>query len=211
MKFLHTTPSSVSYDVISLQDENLAITMGPHTEDGSDASPPFYTSLNVHDKTLHNCLMDSRASQNVMPNVVMEELGLEITKPYLDLYSFDSKKVKCMGLIKDMVVSLAQLPMKSVLMDIVMANTPPKCFMLLSRTWAKKVGGSLQMDLTYATVPLFGGEHRRLYREVRLAYIFSDHQNPSNHPIYVVEDEMGSSVFHLNDDEPEISVSQRRE
>jgi hypothetical protein len=78
MKFLHTTPSSVSYDVISLQYENLAITMGPHIEDGSDASPPFYISLNVHEKILHNCLVDSRASQNVMPNVFMEELGLEI-------------------------------------------------------------------------------------------------------------------------------------
>jgi hypothetical protein len=211
MKVLQPTPSSVSSDVISLQDENPAITVGPHIEDGSDASPPFYISLNVHDKILHNCLMDSGASHNVMPKVVMEELGLEITKPYQDLYSFDSKKVKCLGLIKDMVVSLAQLPMKSVVMDIVVADIPPKFGMLLSRTWAKKVGGSLQMDLTYATIPVFGGEHRRLYREVRLAYIVSDHQNPRNHPIYVVEDEMGSSVFHLNDDEPEISVSQRRD
>jgi hypothetical protein len=55
---------------------------------------------------------------------------------------------------------------------------------------------------------VFGGEHRRLYREVILAYIVSDHQNPRNHPIYVVENEIDSSVFHLNDDEPEISVSQ---
>jgi hypothetical protein len=152
--------------------------------------------------------MDSIASHNVMPKVVMEELGLEITKPYQDLYSYDSKKVKCLGLIKDMVVSLAQLPMKSVVMDIVVADIPPKFGMLLSRTWAKKVGGSLQMDLTYATIPMFGGEHRRIYKEVRLAYIVSDHQNPRNHPIYVVEDEIGSSIFHLNDDEPEISVIQ---
>jgi hypothetical protein len=169
--------------------------VGPHIEDGSDASPPFYISLNVHDKILHNCLMDSGASHNVMPKVVMEELGLEITKPYQDLYSFDSKKVKCLGLIKYLVVSLSQLPMKSVVMDIVVADIPPKFGMLLSRTWAKKVGGSLQMDLTYATIPVFGGEHKRLYREVRLAYIVSDHQNPGNHPIYVVEDEMGHLFF----------------
>jgi hypothetical protein len=162
MKVLQPTPSSVSFDVISLQDENPAITVGPHIEYGSDASPSFYISLNVHDKILHNFLMDSRASNNVMPKVVMEELGLEITKPYQDLYSFDSKKVKCLGLIKDMVVSLAQLPMKSVVMDIVVADIPPKFDILLSKTWAKKVGGSLQMDLTYATIPVFGGEHMRL-------------------------------------------------
>jgi hypothetical protein len=99
------------------------------------------------------------------------------------------------------VVSLAQLPMKSLVMDIIVSDIPPKFGMILSRTWAKKFGGSLQMDLTYATIPVFGGEHMTLYRQVRLAYIVSDHQNPSNHPIYVVEDEIGSYVFHLNGDE----------
>jgi len=51
------------------------------------------------------------------------------------------------------------------------------------------------MDLTYATIPVFGREHRRLYREVRLAYIVSDHQNLGKNPIYVVEVEIGSSIF----------------
>jgi hypothetical protein len=72
MKVLQPTTSIVYSDVISLQDENPAITVGPHIEDGSDASPPFYISLNVHDKILHNFLMESGASYNVMPKVVME-------------------------------------------------------------------------------------------------------------------------------------------
>jgi hypothetical protein len=196
-----------TYVVISLQDENPTITVGPHIEDGSDASPHFYISLNVHENILHNCLMDSGASHNVMPKVVMEELGLEITKPYQDLYSFDSKKVKFLGLIKDLVVSLAPLPMKSVVMDIFVADIPPKFGMLFSKTWAKKVGGSLQMDLTYATIPVFGGEHMRLYREVRLEYIISENHNPRNHPIYVVDDEIDSFVFHLNGKELKITVN----
>jgi ribonuclease HI len=210
MKVLQPPIYIVTSDAISMYDENPAITLGPHIEDGSDASPPFYISLNFHDKLLHNCLMDSGASHTIMPKVVMEELGLEITKPYQHLYSFDFKKVKCLGLIKDLVVSLALLPMKSVVMDIVVANIPPKFGMILSRTWAKKVGGSLQMDLTYATIPVFGGEHGWLYRQVRFSYIVSDHQNLGNHPVYVVEDEIGSYVFHLNDDEPEITVRKCR-
>jgi hypothetical protein len=71
-------------------------------------------------------MLDSGASHNLMPKVVMDELGLEITKTYHDLYSFDSTKVKCLGLIKDLTVTLFQLPMKSVLMDIVVADIPPK-------------------------------------------------------------------------------------
>ena len=96
--------------------------------------------------------------------------------------------------------------MKSVVMDVVMADISPKFGMLLSRSWDKKVEGTLQMDLSYATIPIFGGEHRRLYREVRLAYLVSDHKNPNNHPIYVVEDELGSSIFHIGDKIVETSV-----
>ena len=96
----------------------------------------------------------------------MEALGLSITKPYHDLYGFDSRAVKCLGLIKDMLVSLAQLPIKGVIMDAVVADITPKFGMLLSISWAKKVGGTLQMDLTYATIPFFGGENRKFYREL---------------------------------------------
>jgi hypothetical protein len=53
--------------------------IGPHIKEKSDSSPPFYISLNVHDKILHNCLMDSGASHDVIPKVVMDELGLDIT------------------------------------------------------------------------------------------------------------------------------------
>ena len=68
-----------------------------------------------------------------MPKAVMEALGLSITKPYHDLYDFDSRVVKCLGVIKDIVVILAQLPMKSVIMDVVVADITSKFGLLLSR------------------------------------------------------------------------------
>ena len=65
-----------------------------------------------------------------------------------------------------MVLNLTQLPMKSVIVDVVVADIAPKFRMLLSRSWAKKVGGTLQMDLSYATIHVFGGKNRKLYREL---------------------------------------------
>jgi ribonuclease HI len=191
--------SSNTTDSLNLQDEKPTVILGPLIEDRDDSSPPFYTSLNIHDKVLHNCLLDSGASHNLMPKAVMDELGLEITKAYHDLYSFDSRKVKCLGVIKDLVVTLFQLPMKSVVMDIVVVDVPPKFGMLLSRSWIKRLGGTLQMDLTYATVPVFGGEHRRLYREAQLAYIISDEADPTNHPIFSLDTDLGSSILQLTD------------
>ena len=71
-------------------------------------------------------MLDSGASHNLMPKVIMEKLGLDITRPYKDMFYFDSRKVKCLGLFKDIVVSLAQIPSKSMVMDVVVAYIPPK-------------------------------------------------------------------------------------
>ena len=46
---------------------------------------------------------------------------------------------------------------------------------------------------------MFGGEHRRLYREAQLAYIISDEANPINHYIFLVDTDLGTNIFHLSD------------
>jgi ribonuclease HI len=85
------------------------------------------------------------------------------------------------------------------IMDIVVADVPPKFGMLLSISWIKRLGGMLQMDLTYATIPVFGGEHRRLYREAQLAYIVSDEADPTNHPIFALDTGLGSSLLQVTE------------
>ena len=169
-------PSLPASDSIYLQDENLTIYLESLVQEvDDDILAPFYLSLNSHDKLLHNYLLDSGASHNLMPKKVTDELGLQITREYHDLFTFDSSRVHSIGLTKNLVVSLAQMPMKSIVMDIVVVDIPSKFGMLLSRSWSKKLGGTLQMDMSYATIPTFGGEFRRLYRETKLAYIVRDH------------------------------------
>jgi hypothetical protein len=58
--------------------------------------PPFYISLENHDFKLHNCLVDSGATNNIMTLYVMEALGMECTKYYEtgeSIYAIDSRKV----------------------------------------------------------------------------------------------------------------------
>ena len=100
----------IDTDFFNLQDDKPIVTLGPMIEELNDSFPPFYISLNIHDKVLHNCLLYLGDSHYLMPKYVMDELGLSITKPYHDLFSFNSRKVKCLGLIKDLVVNLSQLP-----------------------------------------------------------------------------------------------------
>jgi hypothetical protein len=187
-------------DVINLEDDKPNIVFGPHFEGARDTVSPFYIMLNLFDQLLHNYMLDFGASQNVMPKDIMEKLGLEITRPYGDLYSFDSRKVKCIGMIKDLVVNLAQIPAKSILMAVVVVDIPLKYGMLLSRSWGAKLGGSLHLDMTYVTIQVFGGQFMRLYRETRLAFMVSDPHNPNNHPIYIVDQDLGNCILSIYDD-----------
>lgn len=188
----------VSFDILNLQDDYPAVLFGPRVEErdfeGDGDVPPFYISLNIHEMILHNAILDSGASHNLVPKAIMESLGLDITRLYSELYSFDSKKDKCLGLIKDLVITLTQLLAKSLVMDVIVVDIPVKFGMLLSRSWSAKLKRTLQMDLSFATIPIFG-EYRRLYREIRLAYMVSSKDNIENYPIYSVETELGSSGF----------------
>jgi len=75
--------------------------------------------------------------------------------------------VKFLGMIKDLVVNLTQNLVKSVVMDIMVADIPTRFRILVSRSWGMKLGGSIKLDLTYASIPIFGGEECRLYKESR--------------------------------------------
>jgi ribonuclease HI len=55
--------------------------------------------------------------------------------------------------------------------------------------------------MTYATIPVFGGQFTRLYRETRLAYTVSDPQNPNNYPIYIADQDLGNCILSFNDTE----------
>eukprot|EP00253_Pinus_taeda_P002724 PITA_02724 len=185
-------------DTMNLQEDKPIVVFGPHVEEVDSSTPPFYIPLLIHDFLLHNCMFDSGASHNLMPLSVMKQLNLQVTKPYRDLYSFDSNKVKCLGVIKDMVVSLAQIPTRSLVMDVVVADIPARFGMLLSRSWGAKLGGVLKLDFTYAVIPIFCGEERRLYRETRFVKTITKNE-ASNSPVYSLEkDDFACFMLHDN-------------
>jgi hypothetical protein len=139
IKALNIEPG-VGTDTVNVFDDQPKLLFSPEVDGKTNNGyvPPFYISLNIHDMTLHNAMLDSGASHNLMPKAVMEKLGLDIIKIYKDLYSFDSSKVKCISLIKDLCITLAQILTKSMVMDIVVADIPPKYGMLLSRSWGPR-------------------------------------------------------------------------
>jgi hypothetical protein len=74
--------SGTHIDTVNVLDDQPELLFGPKVEGQTDNGyvPPFYINLNIHDKTLHNTMLDSGASHNLMPKDVMEKLGFDITR-----------------------------------------------------------------------------------------------------------------------------------
>jgi hypothetical protein len=134
-------------------------------------------------------MLDSGDSTNVMSLKVMNELGLETTRPYKNVCGIDSKEIKVCGLIKDLRVYLAAYPDISILMDVVVIDVPDAWGMLLSRKWDATLGGSLQMDLSYATIPTRDGTYVTLYRQPIVKNQVEDPNVPLN------EDDLSDDEF----------------
>jgi hypothetical protein len=99
-------------------------------------------------------MLDSGASANIMTLKVMRQLGLEVTRPYGNVCGIESKAISTYGLIENLEVLLARYPEIVFLMDIVVVDIPDIWGMLLSRKFVAILGGTLQMDLSYATIPI---------------------------------------------------------
>lgn len=131
-KIFHIDPLS---NMVNVEYDHPGLIFFPTLEGQSEDSevPPFNISLRLHEYVLHNAMFDFGAFDNLIPKAIIKKLGLDITQKYHDPYSFDLGIVCCIGLIKDLVVSLDQILEKNVLMDVVFVDILPWFDMLLSR------------------------------------------------------------------------------
>jgi hypothetical protein len=84
-------------------------------------------------------------------------------------------------------------------MDIVDTDILPKYGMLLSNSWGAKLQGTLQLDMSYASIPLFG-QHRILYREILMKHMVSSQEKPHNYPLYFVHSDLDSFILYNDGD-----------
>ena len=88
------------------------------------------------------------------------------------------------GIILGFQVRLAKYTDIHLNMDILIIDVLDKWGMLLSRKWAIDLGGSVQMDWTYATVPLSEDTMVKLHSEKENKHNVENPKNPSNEYVY---------------------------
>lgn len=109
---------------------------------------PFFLSLIIKGRTLKNRMIDSGASNNIMPLKVMEALGLGVDTRQGRCRAMDTKEIPVVGTINALPFRLAAYPDEELAMSVLVVDIPPHYGMLLSRKWSAAMGGSLQCDLS---------------------------------------------------------------
>lgn len=144
-------------------------------------------------------MLDSGASTNVMSLKVMKLLSLipVESRPYRNVYAMDSREIKVCGLIKDLQVKLAAYRDISLLMDVLVIDVLDAWGMLLSQKWASNLGGSIQMDLPYATIPTYENTYVTLHQEQMKTYHVDDPQDPMNE-LVCFEEDLGTCIVLAN-------------
>ena len=70
-------------------------------------TPPFLLTFEIFNQNVHNCLVDSRASSNVMPYSICKKLNAELQMSKIKIIQLDKSHVKVFGELKDVLIRLS--------------------------------------------------------------------------------------------------------
>jgi len=73
-------------------------------------APPFLLTIRMFGKNIHNCMVDSGASANVMPLGICKTLGLTPTKSAKVVTQLDKTEVNVIGELMHIQMQLASDP-----------------------------------------------------------------------------------------------------
>ena len=107
---------------------------------------PFYLSLIIGDKILHNCMIDSRASISTMPRCVVDQLGMKYEPVINHVLQLDGTLVTTIGILKGLKIALHEFPSCTVIQAISIVDLSPHFAIYLSREFTAKIGGYIASD-----------------------------------------------------------------
>lgn len=116
---------------------------------GKDEPPLFLLSIKIFRKLVHNCLVDSGASSNVMPLVMCEKLGVIPTWTNKKVTKLDKTEVPMIGELNNIHMQLAANPRVQSCIEISIFDIPNGYGMLLSRDWSRKLKGYISTDFSH--------------------------------------------------------------
>ena len=114
------------------------------------SAPPFLVTLEILNHNVHNCLVDSGSSMNVMPLIVCKKLNGQIKPTLWDVTQLDKTSVKVVGEMKNVMIQLSANKRICHYIDIIVADIPDGYGMILNQNWTSRLNGYFDsVGLTY--------------------------------------------------------------
>ena len=110
-------------------------------------NPLFLLTFEIFNHNVHNCLVDSGASVNVMPISVYKRINGQPKPSTWRVVQLDRTDVKVIGEMEDVgLVRLASNDKVCQVINIVVADIPDAYGLVLSRDWSAKLNGYFASD-----------------------------------------------------------------
>jgi hypothetical protein len=142
--------------------------------------PPFLLTFEIFNRNVHNCMVDSGASSNVMPWSVCQKINAEVQPSSLKIIQLDRTSVKVIGELKNVLIRLSSNPKVHQVIDIIVIDIPEVYGLFLSRDWSEKLHGYFATDWSHLWLPENGKPNRiKVNREHYLKFTVDDLNDPN--------------------------------
>ena len=96
-------------------------------------TPPFHLTFEIFNRNVHNGLVDSGASSNVMPCSVCKKLNAQPKMCKTKIIQLDGSHVKVMGELKDVMIRLSSNSKVHQVIDVIVVDIPEAYGAILSK------------------------------------------------------------------------------
>jgi hypothetical protein len=136
--------------------------------------PPFLLTFEIFNRNVHNCMVDSGASSNVMPLSVCQKINAEVKPSDLKIIQLDRTNVKVIGELKNVLVRLSSNPKVHQIIDIIVVDIPEVYGLFLSRDWSEQLHGYFATDWSHLWLPENGQPNKNQDKQRTLSEAHRD-------------------------------------
>jgi len=95
---------------------------------------------------LRNCLVDSGASSNILPQSICAKLNVQPQKSTVRIVQLDRSQVEVISKLNQVTIRLSSNPKVCQVIDILVADILEFYGLILSRDWSEKLHGYFATD-----------------------------------------------------------------
>ena len=109
-------------------------------------TPPFLLTLEMLNHKVHNCLVDSGSSVNVIPLIVCKKINGKPKPMAWEVIQLDRTSVKVVGEMKNVLIRLSANNKICQFIDIMVADIPDGYGLILNRDWSARLKVYFALD-----------------------------------------------------------------